>query len=95
MKPNPMPFVIEYVNGMTMIASAAERPIARSCKSIPASFEIAESLFSCPSASPSYSVRVEIIGQPTTASAAAVACAGTIPISGEMNMNGKNRRPDP
>ena len=46
-----------------------------------------------PSASPSISVSVEIISQPTTMSAAAVACAGTIPISGEMNMNGKKRSP--
>ena len=46
-----------------------------------------------PSASPSISVRVEIMSQPTTISAAAVACAGTSPISGEMNMNGKNRSP--
>ena len=38
MKPKPMPFVIEYVNGMTTIMSAAGRPIATSWKSIPASF---------------------------------------------------------
>ncbi len=32
MKPNPIPFVIEYVSGMKMIASSAGKPIARSCK---------------------------------------------------------------
>src|SRR5579872_216218 len=89
MNPNPIPFVIEYVNGMIMIASAAERPIARSWKSMPASRDFAVP----PSASPSASVSVEIISHPTTTSAAAVACAGTIPMSGLMKMNGKNRIP--
>src|SRR5919198_535095 len=37
MKPKPMPFVIEKLNGMSMITSAAGSPIARSWKSIPAS----------------------------------------------------------
>src|SRR5437763_13263776 len=88
MNPKPIPFVIEYVNGMIMIVSAAARPIARSWKSMPASFDAPS-----PSASPSASVSVEIISQPTTMSAAAVACAGTIPISGEKNMNGTNSSP--
>ncbi len=36
MNPNPMPFVIEKLNGISMITSAAGSPIARSWKSIPA-----------------------------------------------------------
>src|SRR5579871_2225595 len=87
-KPKPIPFVIEYVNGMIMIASAADSPIARSWKSMPASFEAL-----APSSSPSASVSVEIMSQPTTISAAAVACAGTIPMRFEKNMNGMNSRP--
>jgi len=36
MNPKPIPFVIDHVNGITMIVSVAERPSARSPKSIPA-----------------------------------------------------------
>ena len=59
MKPNPMPFVIEKLNGMSMITSAAGRPIARSWKSIPAILpRVREARPSSNSASSSASVSV-------------------------------------
>jgi hypothetical protein len=41
----------------------------------------------------SSSVSELIISQATISSAGAVACDGTMPISGARNMNGKNRKP--
>ena len=85
----PMPSVIENVNGMNMIVSAAESPIPRSVKSIPASLRP-----SClPSASSCASVSAVIIRKPTRISAGAVACGGTIPMIGAKNMNGKKSAP--
>jgi hypothetical protein len=57
MNPKPMPFVIEKLNGISMITSAHGRPIAMSWKSIPASFVLPV----LPSASSSPSVSVLII----------------------------------
>src|SRR6266511_192259 len=92
MNPKPIPFVIDQVNGMIMITSAAESPIARSWKSIPASLRVdGSSAFG--SASPSASVSELISSPPTMISAGAVACGGTIPISGARKRKGKKSAP--
>jgi len=76
---------------MMMITSAAGSPIARSWKSIPA--RRMPPAFVPGSASSSASVSELIIRYPTMINAAAVAWAGTIPISGAMKMNGRNSAP--
>ena len=63
---DPDPAVIENVNGMNMIVSAAASPIPRSVKSMPASLRPV----GLPSASSSASVRAVIIRKPTRINAA-------------------------
>ena len=85
-----MPSVIENVNGMNMIVSAAARPIAEIGEVDPG--ELA-AVVAFPRPSSSASVSADIIRKPTMISAGAVACGGTIPMIGAKNMNGKKSAP--